>query len=34
VLRAKHAPDNKEVPTTIEEDRRFEVRVRLGARNP
>jgi hypothetical protein len=29
MLRAKHTPDNKEVPTTIEEDRRFEVRVPL-----
>src|SRR5260370_13483557 len=30
VSRAKHAPDNKEVPTTIEEDGRFAVRVRVS----
>jgi hypothetical protein len=29
MLRAKHTPDNKEVPITIEEDWRFEVRVPL-----
>jgi hypothetical protein len=29
MLRSKHTPDNKEVPTTIEEDGRFEVSVPL-----
>src|SRR5260370_1118391 len=32
VLRAKHAPDNKEVAKTIEEDGRFAVRVRVAPR--
>jgi hypothetical protein len=32
MLRAKHTPDNKEMPATIEEDRRFKIEVPLTIR--